>query len=544
MRPDRRGLTLFVAISLIPIFLLSLLLVMERAGATRREAHMRVVQTRLQYLAETGLEATFAAFRDSGGYAVTHQSDGTPAAGAAPLFPGVTRRSDGWWEWRWDPGDDPTLSLTGTGQSESFRIQVTRPDARSFRIVSRARWGTHRAERSLEGEVEPLTRYAFFADGDGVIVGQGPFWIPYQVHGPVHANGDLRVYHRLFSGAPVAFYGPTVSAAHEIQCSGGGPMSYVQVLRPDGIFAELTRRNSYYDSRWSEWTRQALSRYGGVVRDARLGARRLPAPRANCLLPSGYFASQAQLQLLAGSVDAAFFNQAEGREVRVKDLDVAALISAGGFPSNGMLYSEGPLRLKNAHFLPANLTVMCNASLYIQGDFNKERDATGALRKRSVGLIARDSVWLLSSGFNDAGSYSTVNPPASDPPLFAGDPANTIECNALVVEGRQPREGLLRSQVPGSPYYAPSNERPRQYAFLEDWTGQELARVGGTCWLDFRTMATFDNQPSQLSAGRSPWYVRADYCVPPGMTSERWDQAVELDPPPGFPHALSRRLLR
>ncbi|MEZ6021272.1 MAG: hypothetical protein R3F17_14625 [Planctomycetota bacterium] len=88
--------------------------------------------------------------------------------------------------------------------------------------------------------------------------------------------------------------------------------------------------------------------------------------------------------------------------VRVVEVDLELLGDAGLFPENGLLYAahygmgEGTdakgLLLKNGAELASGLTVACEGSVYLQGDYNTEE-------KKGASIIG-DSVNLLSNGWD------------------------------------------------------------------------------------------------------------------------------------------------
>lgn len=90
----------------------------------------------------------------------------------------------------------------------------------------------------------------------------------------------------------------------------------------------------------------------------------------------------------------------------VLELDLEKMKNAGTFPSNGILYSEVPVRLSNAKLLPSNnatFNVIGEENVYLKGDYNNY--GTTQEEKNSnwmtSAVISKKQIYTLSSDFND-----------------------------------------------------------------------------------------------------------------------------------------------
>jgi hypothetical protein len=105
-----------------------------------------------------------------------------------------------------------------------------------------------------------------------------------------------------------------------------------------------------------------------------------------------------------------FYDRREQRWVKVWDFDVSALAASGN--QDSIFYLDdttttlvkvpsdthavlNAFRIKNATWLPRNMTIACGKPVYIMGDFNKQ-NSTGDTTKYMNAQIAADAVTVLS----------------------------------------------------------------------------------------------------------------------------------------------------
>lgn len=160
----------------------------------------------------------------------------------------------------------------------------------------------------------------------------------------------------------------------------------------------------------------------------------------------------------------------------------------------------------------AGLTIATNAPLYIKGHYNDTGASPSASTSYSgepPAAIAADSVTILSAGYSDATSRSTVKPAASA----------TIAVAAAILSGITPtnKDGSARMSG-GAHNFA---------RFLEDWGGKSVYMRGSLVALFESRVAT------------EPW--RIDYY---GAPTRNWgfnDQFQSGHFPPGTPRVISYR---
>jgi hypothetical protein len=145
----------------------------------------------------------------------------------------------------------------------------------------------------------------------------------------------------------------------------------------------------------------------GLVLEAAADGNSWRAFDANGIDVSAYLTSAVTL--------ADVYDARQGGDVRVLQIDVAALNTSGVFPPNGLVYAAGQgnatgtaargVHLANGSELFAPLTVASDGPVYVQGDYN-------TVAKKGAAVIA-DAVNLLSNAWNDSKGASGL-PSASE----------------------------------------------------------------------------------------------------------------------------------
>jgi len=153
-----------------------------------------------------------------------------------------------------------------------------------------------------------------------------------------------------------------------------------------------------------------------------------------------------------------FYDKRQGGNVKVTEINIAALNASGLFPANGLLYassigagtgtSAGGVKLVNGSELAAKLTVVSENAVYVKGDYN-------SVNKKGAAVLC-DAINLLSNSWNDSKTASTL--PAASDTVF----------NVAFVTGNQ-------DTVPGSSYNGGLENLPR---FHENWTNKKCTLKG------------------------------------------------------------------
>ncbi len=208
------------------------------------------------------------------------------------------------------------------------------------------------------------------------------------------------------------------------------------------------------DSRRSDWMSESQVRWNGTAKSSVHGVSAQAVPEPQSTDPDGYYASNAGIKVVNGSVyegvtelvegidmpygtvatSTTFYNYREGKYVKMTDLNVERLagwcdvnslgeeVPPGGdyssivgksqlysnhLPGNGLLYATrddapvdqqpGVRLLSGAEiYNTGGLTVISNIPAYIQGDYN-------TVNKKSTSIFA-DTVNIVSNNWDDANS--------------------------------------------------------------------------------------------------------------------------------------------
>ncbi len=183
------------------------------------------------------------------------------------------------------------------------------------------------------------------------------------------------------------------------------------------------------------------------------------------------------------------------------ELDLGALVAAGAFPANGLIYMSGAgagtgtdakaFTLKNGAELPAGLTVVSPNSLYIQGDYNVVDPKPASAIGDAVNLLSNS--WDGSKGPGDL-------PPATETTYHLSVIAGDVESTETVLSG------------------GPHN-LPRRH---ENWNGVDEHLIGSIV-CPFR---------SQYATG--DFQLGGDYYLPPNRFWEFDDRNNDLTQLPPF----------
>lgn len=503
------------------------------------------------YVAESGAHAAYREFSASNFRAKTHNADGSLATSSLMtprVFNGTQlvrddltnngladERNDGWIVWEWNPGD-AGQSLTGTNLPECFRFSL-RPasasaDEDEYLIDIIATVGPYRRQLQVKGFTEPAFSYALYSNGDLSEFVRG---VDQTVTGKVHANGDLFLRP---SGTTLKIDTPLMTATGRMirttDAWGRDLYSGNTVLIKDrsGNWVEMDggAPGTAMDSENAAWTNDipsdgidgALELWGGIVKDGGLGATRVDPPPLETVQPGGYYDQNAPLRIRAGDVqvdasgnnvsawladaitERTFYNQSLDRNVTVQEIDVAKLIATGNWPSNGLIYSEVPIRLVNATSLHDDLSIVCANEVYTKGNFN-------SVNKRAASIISAGRIWHLSSSWSDADAYTHGD-------VSARQAANgTTVVNAALVDGIPvvheanfadlDHDGDADDPSAGDAWA--NNDQ-----MLESWGGSRtLQKRGSIVHMQFADMAN-DVHNTGMTGTEIPWSKHAAYSPP------------------------------
>lgn len=570
MKFRRRGATILYVLMLLPAMLILLYAMQNSLRVQALLTRQGMRKSQAFYLAESGLAWGYRQFAANGFSAMTHESDGRAISSTSTSYKagdpatGVTYlASTGWLQFK------PTTNLFGAANADqSFQCQMYYPKADTWMIRVRAVYGGDIAVHTLQGGRGGSTTHSIYSTGDlGELSRPGTT----TVSGPVQADKDLFLSPR---GGTLQITSASVQAAGQLyrfrdawgQADVAGTVS-IGGKTLNGAAQGQSGKGNAMDSFNTSWATGAAT-FGGAVKDGALGGS-----KANSLVfPSlAEYKAKATISIPSNMGNSSytkqrsFFNAAEGRTVTYYEVDVDKMISTGAYPTNGVLYAEGPIRLIGAGALPAPLTVASNSAIYTTGDFNKSYPtaaalATGTPAHQPAMLVTSDRVYHLSSGYGNPTGAGSTPPAATDPAAYTGDPAGVVEVNAVVVDGAPTvderewvREHAGVKNTAFSKMPADANTPPtgmltvgnvastgtwaNSEDLLEDWTGLRLNRLGSTIHTNSATMAAFTN--ANASDTITPWIVRSFY-KPPASRSYTFDALLNSKLPPMSPSGTSK----
>ncbi len=319
------------------------------------------------------------------------------------------------------------------------------------------------------------------------------------------------------------------------------------------------------DSKNDEWQNIAKENWKGVVKDKKLGATRIEAPKLKSFQPDGYYSQNAGINIKVknnfGTISydikyngttktftAAQLNNAleektiyDYREypsgyypqyntpVKVTNVDINKLKSIlNYYPDNGLIYmtrddaiedKDGNdyspdsnrvvrgFKLVNSATLPDATTFVSNQPVYIQGDFNKHTSTDPNQDTWKPSAVIADAITLLSNSWNDNISNwknSMVNPSKTMPA------ASNTQYNTVFVTGNVPTKY--------GQYSGGLENFPR---FLENWSGKSVDIAGGFIQLFRSKFATGLWNGTYYSAPSRNWKSENRFSslddIPPGF---------------------------
>lgn len=608
---NRRGFLLALVMLMIPVSLLmvfSLTRVIFQESGFSMQAQAR---TKAFYVCQAGLNTAYHVLSCNNFRGHTHEPNGTTRTSSSnPDFlqpytqPNLSLDAEGWYTWTWD-GVDARTSYTRSGTAENFRFMIHFPSPARWIITAEGNVGGYVSRQEQSGSLGPAYEYSVFDNGNSTDFARAEAHL---VEGKVHTNGNL--YLRPWTTPGLSILGidiikevkPARLTMKVDSLTSAGQIirtrDYLGNAEPDQAICEISRgdhtgplvtlASSFdsggpFDSEHGPWASPgpngALGKFGGTVVDSTLGAVRQGPPARQTLTPNGYYDQRAGLHITSASTapwctERSFYNQAENREVTVKEIDMAAMKAANQFPANGIIYANVPVRLVNAHELPGDMTLASCAAVYTKGDFNKDSPRVGTSGERkSAAIMTTGRVYNLTSSFDDGDSYSYPSPiemitdKASDPSLHDDDPPDVLEINAAITDGAPSEEvRAWQKPVPGKPnpfYVSDGNELlgaklipdhddpthpglkaayPSIDPLLENLQKMSVSYHGARVHNRQGIMsADFGNHEAATNPRVLPWLVKSGYMPPLNREQKGDDQLVDR-PPPGAPN-VARKLL-
>ncbi len=534
----KNGFMLAAALMLVPICLLmtfSLVKLITTGAGFGLQQQQRV---KAFYLAEAGLNTAFHIFGLGNYLEVTHDPSGSDLAeedGGLHLPAGLnlSRDSEGWVEWTFDPGSQPVEdSFTRSGQYEHYRFRISYPDPAKpgeWRIDCEATVGNRRAFHQLAGQLVRPEANLIYDNGDLADLARTS---NQRLEGSIHANGDLYLAPWETAGFPYNpsdpnhfVVAPSVRGANKLTAlslSNSDVTVGESLIRrrdfwgrvdPNGLKVELngvslgSSPSNFFDSEspsWDDPVNGALSVFNGRVRTRDVGAKQKFAPHSGLFEPGGYYSRKASLKIDENTPGNGnwlnkkiLFNEAEKQRVEVAEIDLARLKASGQWPSNNLIYLSTPVRITNGAYLTDEITIVSSETVYLQGDFNKKYHSAGDSasdnqKQQPAAIMTADRVYRITDDFKDRNNSEYVFPqgdpdlfvhgvnedpatatkmrPATDPSKFPGDPENVIEHNVVIVDS-VPTEDTLAFVLDNDAVF-PYNPQLKVRTTLDPVSGQ------------------------------------------------------------------------
>lgn len=381
--------------------------------------------------------------------------------------------------------DESFQGMTGTVRPLEVTAEVIRDGS-----TARAR-----LRQTIELQIVPIFQFAIFFDGV-LRLSPGP---PMTLNGTIRSNADIVLNHSSLTG-PFQIDG-IVQAAGNIQhmcpASPGCETGDIQIKDANGVYQSVwLNPTQVLDSTHPDWRNQALTRWGGTVKDQAHGITpvKIERPREATghidLIKRGQTTDpqalkdyrlyyKADLRIIDGFAEdrngvrvslppdvvttTRFYDLREKRLMSVTDIDVAKLRAKKVSPDNGILYIAEPfpgdaIRLINGECLPSKadgysengLTVVTENPLYVKGDYNTGSCTGGS--KQPAALLS-DAFTILSANWKDADNQV--------PTKLDQRKAASTTINAAVMTGISP---VPSDNNPGS-----KADLVNYMRLLEDW---------------------------------------------------------------------------
>ena len=561
MSKNEKGAALVLV--LVILMALSVLGVGVIISANTNNALSRNYEKSVQALnmAEIGAKVCYRELINSGFLKTTHTMGHAAPSTGEPLLETTlehyTINGDGDFEWSWTP-DSAYSPLFPTDMPHGFRFRVFYSTYNSF-VIECEGWYDNITRRVRgKGELESMFQFSYFASRD---LGEFTRGANQTITGKVHANGNLYVrpdgatlYVDTDSFTATGFiirsrdvWGrPDSSGGCEITRNAQGSGIWVAMAPgsprgSEGVAMESTNPN------WNHPTLGANTLWEGVVRD------RVPfksPPPVQNLDTGGYYDTQASLKILntthsseTWSTVATIYNYNEQRTETVENIDVAAMVAAGDFPANGLMYCNTPVRLYNFSSIPNRLMITSNRNIYTMGDVN-------TVAKKGLAIMTKHRIYILSQNWSDTSpklmNSSADRPDAVNTTINAatvdGSPAvdehNWVdrdndhrydEQNRLIYDDwdHKTAAGFNNPDDSGNPWANCDD-------LLEDWGGRTLTKHGSVVHLDGAAMAA-DITNAGMAADELAWIQRLGYSAPTRNYSYDPDLATPAGQPPFTP---------
>ncbi len=443
----------------------------------RQHSQIRELHTDVFYMAEGGIEAASSRFAvDIANFQVSATVARYPAAGSI-----ITNFADG------------GVASTVIVEAEPTQRTIIDPDGvsvfvKNYHVTTTVQHPQNAGvavtmHQIVARKIVYAFQHAVFYDGDLE-------WLPgpdMTLSGRVHSNNNIYLGANNLLTIDSEYLRAMGQIFNRRKDDNSRPSGIVQIRKAGtGQYAAMDG----LDSASPTWTSESQTRWLGTVKSGVHGVQRRAVPLVGSIAPGGFYDSNADVKIVNGTITdrsgnplvvppgtvrttTTFYNNREGKWVQMTEIDLRKLSGyADGdlpgspsfpnrLPPNGLIYTtnsgvpssqEPGVRLVNGAEIgrAGGLTVVSNAPIYIQGDFN-------TVAKKPAAVIG-DAVNLLSNNWNDANSNAGVS----------SRPATQTTINTAFIAG-------IDTTSAGR-YNGGLENYPRLH---ENWGGQEL-RIRGS----------------------------------------------------------------
>ena len=510
-------------------------------------------------MAEIGAKVAYRELINYGFLKTTHtMNKAEPSTGEYLLETTLDNYSidaNGDFVWGWEPGDgyDP---LWPTDKRHGFKFRIYYSTDNSFVIECEGYFDNITRRIRAKGELESMFQFSYFASRD---LGEFTRGANQTIRGKVHANGNLYVRP---DGATLFVNTDSFSATGLIIRSRdawgrpdqSGGCEITKDTQDSGVWVAMapgSPRGSEgvaMESMNPNWTDPALGAralWGGVVQD--MVPFKSPPPMQN-LDPGDYYDTKASLDITSSTsyawcTDATIYNYNEQRSETVKNIDVGAMVAAGNFPANGLIYCSTPTRFVNFSSIPSRLMITSSRSVYTQGDVN-------TVAKKGLGIMTQHRIYTLSQSWSDSSpklmNSAADRPDAVDTTVNAAlvdgaptvDEHNWVDRDSDHCYDEQGRDIYDDWDNKTAVHFNNPDDSGNPWAncddLIEDWGGWTLTKLGSTVHLNGAEMAAnLDN--SGMSADQLAWIQSLGYQAPTRVYSYDPDLATPTGMPPFTP---------
>lgn len=409
-------------------------------------------------------------------------------------------------------------NLTGNGWTRDSKFTKYNMEIES--VASAPGYGWVGLKENATAKRTTLFMYQIFYENDLEIL-PGP---TFNLKGLVHTNGNLYLnsndnnFLNIYTDSLTTFGNVTRGRLDRNEITGT-----VRITKgsKDGDLVSMT---SGEGSTNNNWMSNAINKWNGTLKDKKLGAERLEAPKLGSFQPGGFYDQQAGLNIKvitasgtpqykisyngsSHTYTSAQLNNAltetqiydyreypsktdptKNTPIKLTNVDINKLKTAlGYYPSNGLIYMTrddavadldrndftpdsrrvvSGFKLVNSSTLPAATTFVSNLPTYIQGNFNVHSSTDPNVDTWKPSAIIADAINLLSNDWRD--NYNWKDPRVNSGTPMPKAAASGGEYNTVFITGNLPTKS--------GQYNGGLENFPR---FLEDWSSRTCKTSGG-----------------------------------------------------------------